>query len=80
MNQKREKKKKKKDRSILEKEINSFMTACMRACLDQALDEIFKDSGSGTQQRFIRRMVMISRWYRGSFSTVPPQSHRDTSV
>jgi hypothetical protein len=41
MNQKREKKKK-KDRSILEKEINSFMTACMRACLNQALDDIFK--------------------------------------
>ena len=42
MNQKREKKKKKKDRSILEKEINSFMTACAKACLDQARDEIFK--------------------------------------
>lgn len=41
MNQKREKKKK-KERSILEKEINSFMTACAKACLDQALDEIFK--------------------------------------
>ena len=43
MNQKREKKKKKRERSILEKEINSFMTACAKACLDQALDEIFKD-------------------------------------
>ena len=42
MNQKREKKKKKRERSILEKEINSFMTACAKACLDQALDEIFK--------------------------------------
>ena len=70
----KKKKKSKKDRSILEKEINSFMTACMRACLDQALDEIFKDSGSGTQRRFIRRMVMISHWYRGCYSTARPQS------
>ena len=42
MNQKREKKKKKKERSILEKEIHSFMTACAKACIDQALDDIFK--------------------------------------
>jgi len=43
MNQQRERKKKKKrERSILEKEINSFMTACAKACLDQALDDIFK--------------------------------------
>ena len=40
MNQKR--KKKKRERSVLEKEINSFMTACARACLNEALDEIFK--------------------------------------
>ena len=39
----KKKMKSKKDKSILEKEINSFMTTCMRACLDQALDEIFKD-------------------------------------
>ena len=39
----KKKKKTKRERSILEKEINSFMTACMKACLDQALDEIFKD-------------------------------------
>lgn len=38
----KKKKKTKRERSILEKEINSFMTACMKACLDQALDEIFK--------------------------------------
>ena len=38
----KKKKKSKKERSILEKEINSFMTACAKACLDQALDEIFK--------------------------------------
>ncbi len=42
MNQQREKKKKKRERSILEKEINSFMTACAKTCIDQALDEIFK--------------------------------------
>ena len=39
----KKKKKTKRERSILEKEINSLMTACMKACLDQALDEIFKD-------------------------------------
>ncbi len=39
----KKKKKTKREKSILEKEINSFMTACMKACLDQALDEIFKD-------------------------------------
>ena len=39
---KKKKKSKKQDRSILEKEINSFMTACAKACIDQALDEIFK--------------------------------------
>ena len=38
----KKKKKTKRERSILEKEINSFMTACMKACLDQALGEIFK--------------------------------------
>ena len=42
MSQKK-KKKTKREKSILEKEINSFMTACMKACLDQALDEIFKE-------------------------------------
>lgn len=42
MNQKRKKKKSKRERSILEKEINSFITACAKACLDQALDDIFK--------------------------------------
>lgn len=39
----KKKKKTKREKYILEKEINSFMTACMKACLDQALDEIFKD-------------------------------------
>jgi len=39
----KKKKKTKREKSILEKEINSFMTACMKACLDQALDEIFKE-------------------------------------
>ena len=38
----KKKKKSKKERSILEKEINSFMTACAKACIDQALDDIFK--------------------------------------
>ena len=42
MRQKKQKKTK-REKSILEKEINSFMTACMKTCLDQALDEIFKD-------------------------------------
>ena len=39
----KKKKKTKRENSILGKEINSFMTACMKACLDQALDEIFKE-------------------------------------
>ena len=51
MNQKREKKKKKKARSILEKEINSFMTACAKACINQALDDIFKTWNTSADAR-----------------------------
>ena len=39
----RKKKKKKKDTSILEAEILAFMRKSMKAALDLALDDIFKD-------------------------------------
>ena len=38
-----EKKKKKKKKSVLEAEILSFMQKSMKAALDLALDDIFKD-------------------------------------
>ncbi len=39
----REKKKKKKKKSVLEAEIFSFMQKSLKAALDLALDDIFKD-------------------------------------
>ena len=39
----RDRKKKKKKKSVLEAEIFSFMQKSMKAALDLALDDIFKD-------------------------------------
>ena len=38
-----DKKKKKKEESILEKEIYRFIEGCLQPCIDQAIDDIFKD-------------------------------------
>lgn len=36
-------KKKKKDRSILEREFMAFLQASLKACINQALDDVLKD-------------------------------------